>query len=169
VHGIQRCVRVSDTEFKALPEREYSKAMLTCGAFNENLDKFAVMVIKSETVKDCLAKLKQKFGSINVDFQQTIVYENTSSQTASFARHDVIEDHQTSSLGVANQDYGLVQESPLPPQPQQYAQPQYGQPQYGGPPPQQQQYGGPPSPQQQYGGPPQQQHQYGGPPPGAPY
>jgi hypothetical protein len=145
---------------------------------------FAVMVIKSETVKDCMAKLKQKFAAITVDFNQSIVYENSSSQTASFSRNDIIEDHQVTNLGVANQDYGLVQESPLPPPPTQYGQPQYGQPQppqqYGAPPPQQQQYGGPPSPQQQqyggppspqqqqYGGPPQQQQQFGGPPPGPP-
>ena len=104
-------------------------------------------MIKSETVKECLSKLKQKFGAINVDFQQTIVYENTGSQVASFSRHDVIEDHQVSNLGVANQDFGLVEEPQPPP----------------GLPPQPTQYGQAPQYQQQY-----QQQPYGGPPPGPP-
>ena len=59
---------------KTMPEREYNETMLTCGQFIENVDKFAAVVIKSETVKGCLIKLKEKFGSINVNFQAHISY-----------------------------------------------------------------------------------------------
>jgi hypothetical protein len=66
-------------------------------------------VIKSETVKDCLAKLKQKFAAIDVDFSQSIQYENSGSHTASFSHNEVIEDHDSVQLEVANDSFGLVE------------------------------------------------------------
>ena len=79
---------------KTLAERDFSEKMLIMGQLIDNLKKFASVVQKSNTVKDCLAKLLEKLGNINVDFRQQIKYENSGSQVASFSHHQQIEDHQ---------------------------------------------------------------------------
>jgi hypothetical protein len=131
---------------KTFPERKFSEVMLNIGQFNENLDKFAAVVIKSETVKECLAKLKSKFSSINVSFSQQISYQNTGSQVANLNHNQVIIDNATSNLTVAHADYGVVdQESKQggpppggPPPgvvPAEYGYAPSGPPLYGKPPP----------------------------------
>lgn len=89
---------------KSLPERQYNEIAIVLGEFMKNLDKFVVVVIKSETVKESLEKLKSTFSCINIDFQQKISYQNNGSQTASFDHHQTIQDTGVSTLQV-DRDY----------------------------------------------------------------
>lgn len=89
---------------KTLPERDFSKVMLQIKNFTDNLNEFEAVVVKSETTKDALGKLKSKFSSINVEFNQQISYSNTGGQTADFSHHEHIQDHQDTILTIAQEE-----------------------------------------------------------------
>lgn len=69
----------------------YFQKCLELGDFNENVQKFSSLLIKSETLKEVLAKLKGKFKDISVQFSARISYNNNSSQTANLDHHQNIQ------------------------------------------------------------------------------
>jgi hypothetical protein len=86
---------------KTLPEREFSQVMLVIKQFKENVARFQDVVVKSETIKECLNKIRSKFeSSINVSFEQKIDYQNTGAQSVDFSNHETIQDHSQTIFGV---------------------------------------------------------------------
>ena len=113
LEGINMFLLDMNKHGKSLPERDYSRTMLLTKNFIDNMNEFESVVIKSETTKECLAKLKSKFSSINVQFDQTISYSNNSAHTADFSHHEMIQDHDTVTLVMPPTDDDIVASAPF--------------------------------------------------------
>ena len=62
---------------KDLSERDFNRVALLLGDFIEHLKQFREVVSKSETVKESVDKLLEKFSVVNIKFEQAITYSNT--------------------------------------------------------------------------------------------
>jgi hypothetical protein len=89
-----------------MSERDFSRVALLIGDFKEHLQDFSTHIAKSETVKESTDKLLEKFGVVNIKFEQCITYTNSGSTSANFSHQTTIEDNSQSYYEVPPQGNG---------------------------------------------------------------
>ena len=89
---------------KTLSERDFNRVALLLGKLIENLKEFRGVIDKSDTMKESLDKLLEKFSAVNIKFEQTINYSNSGSSNADFSNQETIVDHSETVLNVESED-----------------------------------------------------------------